>query len=1455
VSSNENNPKNPKLSPLQERIRILNNDGTVFEIKGIFKIKGVFDLSLWEEARKKIIEKYDVLKSPSIHRSSESVKDAGSLNLNCIVQRNGDTLTCILTANALVCDNISFKIIIHKLVEYYNNGNFTEVGEEVLFQQYANWQQNLIDFPEYEAVQFWNSKLSMNFRNMLPFIGSTPTIGRFQPLNIRSVLKDSELKLLREVCLSLGCNIKAVLLATLKVFIHLHSGEERILSGITDNGREFDELTHAVGLFSKAIPLDIIITEHATLADLISEISAKEKELEMWKDYFFTNLGKSAFSNKQEYVFNIGFDYSEWISEYTLKNGAKLITEEIDSNTDQNIIRLACHEYESRVDLVLSFDDEIYSKVATGNFADQFKTLLFNLVNNPTKKINDIRLFEHNVPEISKTDTIKKTVLDCFAEKAQQFPDTIALIDEERTVTYRELDTYTNQLAAYLYANDVKKEDVVGILLPRSVETVTSILAVLKTGAAFLPIDPEYPKERIRNIVEMSGCKTLICLNSQSDLIQEFNFNGVHKIDHPDIIRAIGNFPKQSLTVTVVPEDLAYVIYTSGSTGKPKGCEIIHEGLYNYIMWANEFYFSNHAEGNFPLFTSTGFDLTITSIFLPLVRGKSITVYPQSLDVAVALEKIFENSLIDTVKLTPAHIQILDHLKLKKTNVKTIITGGEALTKKHATIVDLIDPNIRLYNEYGPTESTVGCIAKQIFVNDKVILIGKPIANTEIFILRNGSLCPPGVLGEIVISGLGLARGYRSNEEGTQIKFKREDSLGERRLYFTGDFGRQCLSGEFEFVGRKDDQVKIMSHRIELQEIVIVLESHENVKRAVVTTRELNNGEKTLIAFVILTEGTELEKIKKFTEEILPAYMVPAYIMQVHAIPLTINGKIDYTLLPEPFHKRIDGTRPTTNVQLLLAEIWEELLEIKSVCIEENFFELGGTSLKAIKLISSISKQMNVKLELRQVFSAPVLCDMALLIENKERTEYKRIPIAVKKDHYELSHSQKRLWVLSQLEEGSVFYNMPRSYVLKGKLDCSAIEKAFLALIERHETIRTAFVTIGAEMRQRIEPTDKVRFTLELTDLSSDNNKEQTARDISDKEAETPFDLASGLLLRARLLKMQDECHVLLVTIHHIISDGWSMDVVVNEVLTLYNAFSNGETNPLPHLPVQYKDYAEWHNHLLHAPDFGKHKQYWIDKLEDSLYDLDVPADYERPEIKTYKGGLINDELGITETLQLKKMCKKYDTTMFIGVFSMLKLFISKITSQNDFIIGTPVAGRDHQEIEGLVGFFVNMLASRSKVPVESDFSQFLRKVHEEAMEDLEHQIFPFDMLLESLKIKRNVNRSAIYNIGFNWDMQEKRKFPQVNLDIEVFNTDFDKAQADLWFFAREENNKIILSIEYNRDLFKKETIVVFMEKLKHLMKQCLDNPSIAIEKLNLRLSQEEELEKSVLKIDLSIFN
>ena len=758
------------------------------------------------------------------------------------------------------------------------------------------------------------------------------------------------------------------------------------------------------------------------------------------------------------------------------------------------------------------------------------------------------------------------------------------------------------------------------------------------------------------------------------------------------------------------PTDLTYILFTSGTNGQPKGVGIEQRSFANYIQWANQHYFATQSGYHFPLFTSLSFDLTMTSLFATLLRGDKVVLFAES-DVIEVLNSVFTGqSEINAVKLTPSHVSLLGEMELKHSPIKCVILGGEALTKKQIECLKGLNPEMRVFNEYGPTESTVGCMIKEIFSTAEEVTIGNPIANTTTYIVDEQlRLQPSEVKGEILIGGTGLARGYINNPELTHQKFITIDIEGSpERVYRSGDVGKWSAIGDMQFFGRNDRQVKIRGNRVELGEIEEAICRTLPLREVVVILRD-----QYLVAYLASATDSEIELVKNNLSRQLPGYMVPSFFVTVQQFKLTANGKIDQRSLPDPViqHTLEQQVTPETEMEKVVLDIWKEILNKHTISVTDSFFDIGGHSLNGMQLLSRIYKRCHVKLELKHLFLSPSIRALAALLEDSEKIPYGNVDSVAEEtgNLYELSHAQRRLWVLHQMEPALKAYNITQAYLLSGELDIDALKKAFTTLVQRHESLRTVFITLNGEPRQKILSVDT--FNVEYIDLSNEPDPVAKAREISSAEVNRIFDLENGPLFLMKIVKLNDALHGCLLSMHHLTSDGWSVSILRRELMMLYQSFAAGEVNPLLPLRIQYKDFGAWQNQQIKKRENNKHREYWINQFTPAPPTLELHPDFNRSKIRTYNGKTLDFLLSKYLNLGLNQLARKNGGSLYITVLALVNVLLYKLSNQSDLVIGSPSAGRSHQDLENQIGFYLNTLALRTRFSPNDTFEDLLKNV------------------------------------------------------------------------------------------------------------------------------------------------
>ena len=958
-------------------------------------------------------------------------------------------------------------------------------------------------------------------------------------------------------------------------------------------------------------------------------------------------------------------------------------------------------------------------------------------------------------------------VHELFEAQADRTPVAVAVSCEGEQLSYGELNAQANRLARHLRTLGVGPDVRVGVCLERSVEMVVALLAVLKAGGAYVPLDPGYPIERLSYLVQDSAPALVLTHGPVGEAVHELLRGRVPVLDVvADAERwsreQAGNPDRAGLS----ERNLAYVIYTSGSTGQPKGAMNEHRAVVNRLLWTQETY-GLSADDAVLQKTPFSFDVSVWEFFWPLLSGaRLVMARPEGHKDPDYLTRVVREQRITTLHFVPSMLQFfLEHEDSAAcTTLTNVICSGEALPKSVAQRFYERLPEVQLSNLYGPTEAAVD-VTWWLCPKDNLpenIPIGRPVANTRMYVVdAQMEPVPVGVTGDLYIGGVQVGRGYLNRAELTAERFVSSPFVEGDRLYKTGDLARYLPSGDIEFLGRSDFQVKIRGFRIELGEIEARLAEYPGVREAVVVALDGVEGEKRLVAYYTAEPAAEIsvDALRGHVLALLPAYMVPAAYVQLDAMPLSPNGKLDRKALPPPEGDAY-GTRayeaPEGELEIALAAIWRELLKVEQVGRSDNFFELGGHSLLAMRVLSRVRQALHVEASLTNLFAHPTLSGFAEAVKNSSGGALPAIVPVDRSERIPLSFAQERLWFLAQLDPAaSRAYHIPFGMPIKDEVDAVALRRALDEIVARHEALRTTFAAVDGEPVQRFAPADS-GFALVEHDLRGSDDVAGELKRLSMQETGAPFDLETGPLIRGRLVTTAADDHVLLITTHHIISDGWSMGVLMREFKTLYAAYRAGEPSPLAPLAVQYADYAVWQRRWITGEVLQKQAAYWRDALASAPVLLELPTDRPRPALRDHQGARVTFAFGAELTAGLKALSRRHGTTLFMTLLAAWGTLLSRLSGQDDVVVGTAVANRARPEVEPLIGFFVNTLAVRLDFSGAPTVSTLLGRVKTQAIAGQEHQDLPFEQVVEVVNPPRSLSHTPLFQTMFVWQNAER---------------------------------------------------------------------------------------------------
>lgn len=1014
-------------------------------------------------------------------------------------------------------------------------------------------------------------------------------------------------------------------------------------------------------------------------------------------------------------------------------------------------------------------------------------------------------------------------IIERFEQQIKKNPQKIAIKAGNKMISFLELHSFSNRISNNLnMINKIKpcEKNHVALLLDDAIEMIASILGVLKSGYQYIPLTSEYPINRIEYIIHHAEIDVFITDIKNREYA--LKASGNKKIDFIFIeeIRDEMNSNVLNFERHISPDKNAYILYTSGSTGFPKGVSQTHRNVVSFIDRYIETLDLTEKD-NLTMFSSFIHDASIVDIFTALFTGA--VLYPMNLTKGDMFSKLpgwLEKEKISVWHSVPTVYRYFTaelETKLDITDLRFIVLGGEAVLKNDIEkFYTFFPPHCALYNLYGQTESTYNSgqffkAANHNSGDDFSITLGNPVPGTQIFIIdENGNEAPLMVVGEIIVVSSFISPGYWKDEKSNKDKFSVDSENG--RIYFTGDLGRRLPSGMIEYIGRMDNQVKIRGYRIELGEIENIVIQYQDITQAAVLAIENAANEKYIACYFSSRNPIDINGLKKFLSEYLMDYMIPAYFRKLEKFPLTVSGKIDRRALPKPeFNYGESYTGPGNEIEKKLVEIWSEILgrdelevcRLKNIIgINDNFIELGGHSLKSMILMARIHKELSTKLKLENIFKNPTIKGLAKYIIETGENSFEPIEPTEKKEYYRLSAAQKRLFVIQKIYPQSLGYNMPFALIAECDIDRDRLSTTFYRLIKRHESLRTSYIILEDEPVQKIH--DEIDFKIEYFD-----NSVQTVHSIDStiKNFIRPFDLSTPPMIRVGIIKIKEKEYLLVIDMHHIVTDGVSNEILKKDFILLY------AKEDLPPLKLQYKDFSEWQNSESRYGLFRRQKDYWNKKFHGEIPVLNFPTDYAAPEILNFEGSSLTFLIPAQISLRIYALLKQQQTTLFTLFLAILNILLTQYTEQEDIIVGSPISGRNHIDLQNIIGMFVNMLALRNKTDNTKTFIEFLKNVQQNVFEDFDNQDYQFDELIRDLKIDRKSSENPLFNIVLAVQNIDSSKSEEIYtkhnnyFKFSYYGIKTNISRFNLVFFVRESNGSIGILCRYLTDLFKEDTI------------------------------------------------
>ncbi|HEX3043997.1 MAG TPA: amino acid adenylation domain-containing protein, partial [Bacillota bacterium] len=1407
-----------------------------------------------------------------------------------------DTYLLLYDTHHIISDGISLGIFTKEINDLYAGRSLPSV--QVQYKDFTLWHETLL---KSEILQRQKEYWLRKFQGEIPVINlpadfRRPPVYQFDGGAVKQWIPPEKAVAINQLARKSQATLYQILFGAFFMLLARLTGQADLIVGTPTAGRRHADLYEVMGIFVNTLAIRAYSERSKRFQDFVVELS---KELLTGfdnQDYPFETLVEELKLERdlsRNPLFDVMFILQNMRIDPVTAADLEISPYPFQRKIAQFDLTLTATENEKGIELELNYATQIFAARTAERFLEYYKKILAEVVQNPEVTIGAVELLSEDEKHLLIYDyngtqspyPQEKTFPQLFEEQVERTLAQPAVVFHDERLTYRELNIRANCLAGFLRNGGVVPGSLVGIMLERSTDLLAAILGVLKAGAAYVPMDPEYPAERLHYMVEDS--RALMVLTQRS-LAEKLHFQSENNGDPggrkgealvylEELDLAAGD--KVNPTRAHTARDLAYVIYTSGSTGKPKGVMVEHGVIHNFIHGITQ-KIEFPPEKKILGITTISFDIFGLETFIPLAKGLTIILADENEQRDPgSLVELLQKHEVDLIQTTPSRMQLLitsapDLAWLKK--VSALMIGGEAFPEKLLQQLTTLT-GAKIYNMYGPTEttiwSTVGDLTQSATVN-----IGAPIANTQIYIVdQDLQLQPPGVAGELCIAGDGLARGYWERPELTAEKFvpnpfnhQRMNHAGDRapqgtplQMYRTGDLARWLPDGNIEFLGRIDHQVKIRGYRIELGEIESRLAKHEAVQEAVVVARTDENGgasgasvagDKYLCAYLVSSREMTVSELREFLGQSLPEYMIPQLFVQLGQIPRTPNGKIDRRGLPKTGGNLNTGAvyeAPRNATEMKLVQIWRQILGVDQVGLLDNFFELGGHSLKAANLVARIHKEFNVEIPLRQVFQSQTVKEQAQYLSDAVLSIYSAIEPAPPQEYYPpgcypagyypASAAQKRMYILNQLEGAGTSYNIPGVVKIEGSIERDRLESVFRQLVSRHESFRTSFTVIDGEPLQQIHP--EVEFQIEYQDLADDGGmrKGHEGADSNPRVQSIipqfirPFDLSKAPLLRAVVIKLAENRHLLVYDMHHIISDGTSMWILIREFVKLYN----GET--LPELRIQYKDFAVWQYKLFDSEAMRRQEAYWLNTFRGEIPVLDLPTDYVRPTVQSFAGDRFGIVIDGVLTRKLNELATQTGSTLFMLLLAAYTTLLSKYTGQEDIIVGSPIAGRRHTDLENVIGMFVNTLALRNYPEAAKRFSDYLNEVRQNALAAYDKQDYQFEELVETLNLHRDMSRNPLFDTMFVLQNMEMGALEIPELKITPYEFENPIAKFDLMLTATETSGGINFELEYCTALFKRETIERLAGHFINLLERITENPELSLSAIDMLSDQERK--------------
>ena len=1493
----------------QERLWFLDQlrpDNSVYNISRAFSLKGELKVEALQRSLSEIVRRHEVLRTSFALRDGELVQviaaaAAGSLQITDLSQlplaereTEARRLTAIeaerafdleqgplmrvslmrlgeaehvlvLVLHHIITDGWSTGILLRELrllYQAYSAGQESPLGElAIQYADFAHWQREWLSGAVLEKqLGYWREQLAGAPPVLeLPTDHARPAVLSHRGSRQSRMLPVALAKSLKQLSQQEGVTLFMTLLAGFQTLLYRYSNQEEFCLGTSIANRNRAEIEPLIGFFVNMLVLRADMGGNPSFRELLKRVREVCLGAYAHQDVPFEKLVEEleperALSHTP--LFQVVMVMQNTPRETWELAGLTVDPYGIKRETAKVDLMLTMMESEAGLVAVMEYDTELFEGETIARMLGHLEVLLGEVAVDAEQRVAEVELLSSGEREqlaawnqTAAEYAQESCVHELFEAQVARTPEAIAVRCGDEAVSYWELNERANQLAHYLRGLGVRAESRVGICVERSIEMVVALLGTLKAGAAYVPLDPEYPLERLSFMIEDAAVIVLLTQSRLLPCLPQLDTKPICLDVDQEFISKHG---RENLLGSSSPENLAYIIYTSGSTGTAKGVMIRHRGVANLVE-AQRLTFGLTTEHRVLQFASLSFDASTFEIVMALIAGATLCVEPsENLLIGEPLLAVLRERRITHLVISPSALAALAPPELP--DLELIVVAGEACS---AEVVKRWGAGRGFYDAYGPTETTVWATGGTCEDSKTRPAIGRAVANTQVYVMdERHQVVPLGVPGELCIGGVGIARGYINRPELTAERFIPHANSSEAgaRLYCTGDVARYRGDGELEFLGRKDHQVKVRGYRVELGEIESVLNGHPQVAESVVLARAGGDGEETgtrLVGYLVRAteQAVNVSKLRAYLQEKLPEYMVPGQFVLLEELPLNANGKVDRQGLPAP-----DQTRPEleegyvaarTAEEEILVGIFQQVLKLEQVGIHDNFFSLGGHSLLATQVVSRIRQSFNLELPLRSFFETPNVAGLANSLQvralDEEAVVAEGIAAVSRETALPLSFAQQRLWFLEQLRPGSNVYSIPMALRLRGELDGEALQRSITELIRRHEVLRTSFAVRDGELVQVIAAA--AAGSLQITDLGQLPlaERETEARRLTAIEAERAFDLEQGPLMRVSLMRLGEAEHVLVLVLHHIITDGWSTGILLRELRLLYQAYSAGQESPLGELAIQYADFAHWQREWLSGAVLEKQLGYWREQLAGAPPVLELPTDHARPAVQSHRGSRQSRMLPVALAESLKQLSQQEGVTLFMTLLAGFQTLLYRYSNQEEFCLGTSIANRNRAEIEPLIGFFVNMLVLRADMGGNPSFRELLKRVREVCLGAYAHQDVPFEKLVEELEPERALSHTPLFQVVMVMQNTPRETWELAGLTVDPYGIKRETAKVDLMLTMMESEAGLVAVMEYDTELFEGETIARMLGHLEVLLGEVAVDAEQRVAEVELLSSGERE--------------